>query len=421
LATCRRALTLAYDCEEQRLVAAASRALGNALVRRGDLDSGIELLERALALAEEADDLVEATECGTLLGHACYWSGDLLRAFALGDQIVEFARRTRDPYQLRHIYALQAQAALLQGRWSDAERWLAAAQREVEALASPEPHAFLQMIHGNLAYERGDLAAAMPHYDVAIATFRALGPGALVWYLGQYGLAQLAAGHQQAARHTADELAVLIDDLPEGAIPTATVQCMLALIAVELGDAERIAILTPQIARFRGRFLDVLVDRVLGQIAIVQRDWHGARAALDAAAMMARHNKLLPELGRILRAQIELAQMQGRRAAEAAHLRAEAIGLYEVLGHRSAADRLRTGQSVTNTRQRSLARFPAGLSAREVEVLGLVASGKSNREIARTLVLSEKTVANHLANIFAKTGADNRAAATAFAIRHGLA
>ena len=63
----RRALALAYDCEEQRLVASASRALGNALVRGGNLTGGIALLERALALAEAADDLVEASECGVLL------------------------------------------------------------------------------------------------------------------------------------------------------------------------------------------------------------------------------------------------------------------------------------------------------------------------------------------------------------------
>ena len=47
--------------------------------------------------------------------------------------------------------------------------------------------------------------------------------------------------------------------------------------------------------------------------------------------------------------------------------------------------------------------------------------GKSNRQIAEELVLSEKTVANHLARIFAKTATDNRAAAAAFAIRAGIA
>jgi len=61
-----------------------------------------------------------------------------------------------------------------------------------------------------------------------------------------------------------------------------------------------------------------------------------------------------------------------------------------------------------------------GLSARELEVLRLVASGKSNREIASTLVISEHTVARHLQNIYAKVGVSSRAAATAFAFEHDL-
>ena len=56
-----------------------------------------------------------------------------------------------------------------------------------------------------------------------------------------------------------------------------------------------------------------------------------------------------------------------------------------------------------------------GLTAREQEVLGLVAGGKSNREIAAELVLSEHTVARHLQNIFAKLGVSSRTAASAFA------
>jgi DNA-binding CsgD family transcriptional regulator len=64
---------------------------------------------------------------------------------------------------------------------------------------------------------------------------------------------------------------------------------------------------------------------------------------------------------------------------------------------------------------------PAGLSNREVEVLRLLATGKSNREIADALFLSEHTVRVHVTHILTKTGTDNRAAATAFALRHGLA
>ncbi|HJT55687.1 MAG TPA: LuxR C-terminal-related transcriptional regulator, partial [Ktedonobacteraceae bacterium] len=65
--------------------------------------------------------------------------------------------------------------------------------------------------------------------------------------------------------------------------------------------------------------------------------------------------------------------------------------------------------------------YPAGLTAREVEVLRFVARGLTNSEIARELRLSEKTIAHHLTHIFNKTSSDNRAAAAAFAIHHGLA
>jgi DNA-binding NarL/FixJ family response regulator len=65
--------------------------------------------------------------------------------------------------------------------------------------------------------------------------------------------------------------------------------------------------------------------------------------------------------------------------------------------------------------------LPRGLTAREVEVLRLVAAGKTNREIAAALVISEHTVARHLQNIFAKLDVSSRSAATAFAFEHGLA
>ena len=63
---------------------------------------------------------------------------------------------------------------------------------------------------------------------------------------------------------------------------------------------------------------------------------------------------------------------------------------------------------------------PAGLTAREVEVLRLVAAGRSNPEIAAELVLSEKTVARHLSNIFGKLEVTSRTAAAAYAFQHHL-
>jgi len=65
--------------------------------------------------------------------------------------------------------------------------------------------------------------------------------------------------------------------------------------------------------------------------------------------------------------------------------------------------------------------LPRGLTAREAEVLRLVAAGKTNRQVAAALVISEHTVARHLQNIFAKLDVSSRSAATAFAFEHGLA
>ena len=61
-----------------------------------------------------------------------------------------------------------------------------------------------------------------------------------------------------------------------------------------------------------------------------------------------------------------------------------------------------------------------GLTAREAQVLRLVAAGKTNRVIAADLVISEKTVARHVSNIFTKLGLSSRSSATAFAYEHGL-
>ena len=77
----------------------------------------------------------------------------------------------------------------------------------------------------------------------------------------------------------------------------------------------------------------------------------------------------------------------------------------------SRADSLATSSSVPDTH---------GLSPRELQVLRLVASGETNKAIAAALVLSERTVDRHVSNIYGKLRVSSRAAATAYAYRHGL-
>jgi DNA-binding NarL/FixJ family response regulator len=69
---------------------------------------------------------------------------------------------------------------------------------------------------------------------------------------------------------------------------------------------------------------------------------------------------------------------------------------------------------------RALPHEPHGLTARELEVLRLVAAGQTNKAIAAELVLSERTVERHVSNIFAKLNVSSRAAATAFAYQHQI-
>src|SRR5207244_7723425 len=76
----------------------------------------------------------------------------------------------------------------------------------------------------------------------------------------------------------------------------------------------------------------------------------------------------------------------------------------------AAIDALRSGE----TRGRD------GLTGRELEVLRLVAAGKTNKAIARELCLSERTVDRHVSNIFTKLDVSTRSAATAYAYEHGL-
>ena len=86
---------------------------------------------------------------------------------------------------------------------------------------------------------------------------------------------------------------------------------------------------------------------------------------------------------------------------------AEALALPSHAGNETAA---RTGRGAS----------AHGLTARELEVLRLLAAGHSNREVGELLFISPTTVARHVANIFSKLGVDSRAKATAYAHQHGL-
>jgi len=128
------------------------------------------------------------------------------------------------------------------------------------------------------------------------------------------------------------------------------------------------------------------------------------RADRLLAASAAYQSALEPRPYRAAMTPADAAARLHRRVREG-HLDADAVAaVLAAAGHRPARLAL-----------------PAGLTAREAEILALVARGMSNRQIAASLVLSEKTVRNHVERTYAKIGATNRVGASLYALQHGLA
>lgn len=425
-----RALEMAHLLADEKLEAAASRALGNMLVRTNRIGSGIPLLESALQLAASLGDWIEAAECCAFLANANYWLGDFERSVEITKMRLHFAERTNDPYQLRHVHSWLAYAYTAQGKWHEAEQALGRAETIVKGLEGPEPLGFLRYVRGTLCRERGEYVAAEKACAAALETFRELdlspSPSTLAWYIGGLGLAQAFQGNRDEVAARIEELEKLKAELPAASMEAFQAISCITAMAATIGDHSRAVQNYSQLLPFRNLYGCVLTERLLGSIATLMKDWESARDHLVRAEATARKNKIAPELARTLRAQAHLESALGKRgsARRMMDLLHEALLILEELGLQSAATEVRheldlmVGHPGSNKAGSLLL---AGLTPREVEVLALVAAGKSNRRIGEELSLSARTVENHLASIFSKIGAENRAAATAFAIRHGLA
>jgi DNA-binding NarL/FixJ family response regulator len=189
-------------------------------------------------------------------------------------------------------------------------------------------------------------------------------------------------------------------------------------------DAPRAAVLYRLLAPHRGRNLMAsttiasfgAADGVLGMLAATMGDMPLSEQHFEAALAMNERQGARPALAR---ARLHYAQMLRQRGdAESA------LALLDAAGAEATSLGMASVAAAVAAERESMAqvpvqeRLPAGLSAREAQVLRLVAIGRSNREIAQALFVSPNTVANHVSSILGKTGAANRTEAAAFAIRH---
>jgi DNA-binding NarL/FixJ family response regulator len=160
-------------------------------------------------------------------------------------------------------------------------------------------------------------------------------------------------------------------------------------------------------------------------IATLKRDWEMAEIHLAEAVTTAQRENLRPELARTLveQANLELARGGPEGVPHATKLLRDALTFLKELNLTQQIEQVQSRLRSLSRPKNILAKLslPANLTGREARVLQLVAKGKSNRQIAQELGLSAKTVANHLTHIFNKTMCENRVAAAAFAIQHGLA
>ena len=292
----------------------------------------------------------------------------------------------------------------LGGAWRDA---LDAAQRACEWLSGPAywdslGSAYYQL--GEIRRLRGEFANAEEAYRKASQAGRDPEPGMSLLRLAQAPPAVAAAAIRRAlgeAQHP----------IVRSKILPAHVEIMIA--TRDLDAARASAAELQRVADDLGApYLGGLSTHAAGSVLLAEGDARKALPQLRAAHATWRDLDAPYQAARV-REMIGLA-CRALDDHASADLEFEAVRLiYQELG--AAPDLARLARLTAGPRPGA-----GGLTAREVEVLILVASGKSNRAIATHLVISEKTVARHISNIFTKLGLASRAEATAYAYEHGL-
>lgn len=264
---------------------------------------------------------------------------------------------------------------------------------------------------GIAAYERGDVHRLRGEYDAAEASFREAGEHgfdpqpslALLWW---------EQGRVAAARGAIRRL------LSESRDPIQRVGVLPAAVQVSIGsgdtdDARAWATELHDLAtEFGCRSLRAAASYAMGSVELAASDPAGAMPYLRNAQ----------QLWTTLGCPYETARTRvliGRCCAELGDL--DSAAEHYKGAHRTFLDLAAAPAAADAAHRLAPAAAPAGLTAREVEVLRLVASGRSNAQMAAQLVLSEKTVARHLSNIFTKLDVPSRTAAAAYAFEHHLA
>ncbi len=201
----------------------------------------------------------------------------------------------------------------------------------------------------------------------------------------------------------------------------------LALMAVQRGDALAAGELYAALVPIRGTMFPqcpwghaLAADRILGLLSQTMGKQEQAMAHFDDALAFCRGAGYRPELAWTCCDYAD-ALLQSNEAGDREKVMSlldESLVISTELGMRPLMERVISQRDSLGVQPARIMKYPSNMTERQWEVLRLLAQGKTNREIAQALVLSERTVQRHIADIYPKIGARNRSEATAFAMRH---
>jgi DNA-binding NarL/FixJ family response regulator len=402
-ATAAAAAEIGERFADRDLFSLAMFGQGEILVHHGRVREGLALLDQAMVGATTGELSPIATGivyCGVIM--TCEEVYDVRRAREWTDALRRWWEQQPDLLAFTgRCLVHRAQLMQLQGAWPEALEEADRADRRFERAANPPAAAKSAYLQGEVYRLRGDVAAAEEAYRRASQHGLEPQPG--------WSLLRLAQGKADAAATAIRRvLGETTDSLPRGALLPAYVEIMLEVGELEaalegaeeltrIGDECDSDLLRAGAAQARGA-VELAAGDAAGALAALRQAvqaWQELEAPYEAARARVLVGRACRELGDDEAFALEL---------ESARATFEQLGATPDL---AALDEGGGGST-------------HGLTARELEVLRLIASGKSNRQIASELVISEHTVARHVQNIFTKLRVTSRTAAGAFAFEHDL-